>query len=80
MRGEKGERRKGERRKGERRKGERRKGQKKKERKGRKRVSNAQHSFLDNCGKGCGPHIIKHAQSVKQCARMAWMVRHKHSS
>ena len=43
-------------------------------------VSNAQHTFLDNCGKGCGSHIIKYVQYVKQCIRMAWMVRHKHSN
>ena len=30
--------------------------------------------------KVCGSHIMKCVQSVKQCARVAWMVRHKHSS
>ena len=40
-------------------------------------VSNVQHTFLDNCGKGCGSHIIKYAQSVKlkaMCNVQVWRV------
>ena len=40
-------------------------------------VSHVQHTFLDNCGKGCGSHVIKYAQSVKlkaMCNVQVWRV------
>ena len=40
-------------------------------------VSNVQHTFLDNCGKGCGSHTIKCVQSVKleaMCNVQVWRV------